>query len=418
MNAAQLYQGLRRIFSFVLLVAPSLAMAQYTSKPLDPKYYMDAPMRYTGLVDTAESSCSGAVVVDTRIFISASHCVFSEQSANPWTRSPGWFLRYASASYPAAGTGKATRGYWYFSSYADAVRVHTMRSFEAFDLDYMAVFSYAPLAEEAAPYVLDGLGAIMSLPWKQTLGYPSGLYKTTNQYKYYMHYNGPWAAQCQNILNSYVQCDEVSAGPGNSGGPVFVWDAEASLYRYAGVLVGSDSRSLGGGYDRSGINAMSPDEWALVNSAIDSANKELPDDGNTGAVDGGTTPGATNGQRLAVYGNNSLIESGQRSTFRADMTDFGSVTGSRVVNRTFRLVNSGTTLLRFNLGRPVQLSGKGARYFKIRSQLQHGLSPGQSQNLRIAFQASPRGRHRATVVLKSDDPLTPAYRFAIQAQRR
>jgi hypothetical protein len=350
--------------------------------------------------------------------LSASHCVFKEELVNPWTGSPEWFLRYASATAPARGQGKKTRGYGYFASYANAVRAHTMRSFEAFDLDYMAVFSYAPLVEEAAPYVLDGLGAIMSLPWKQTLGYPSGLYKTPNQYMYYMHYNGPWTARCQQLASSYIQCDEVSAGPGNSGGPVFVWDAETSLYRYAGVLVGSFARSLGDGYDISGINAMTQDEWALANSAIDSANKELPDDGSTGAVDGGITPGATNGQRLVVYGNNSLIEPGQRSTFRVNMTDFGSVTGSRVVNRTFRLLNSGTTMLRFDLSRPVHLSGKGARYFKIRNQLQHGLTPNQSQDLKIAFQASPRGRHRATVVLKSDDPLTSAYTFVIQAQRR
>jgi hypothetical protein len=418
MSGIRVYQFLIQVVAGAILLLPSLALAQYTSKPLDPKYYADAPMRYTGASYTVAGACSGAVVADTRVMLSASHCVFKTDLANPWTASPEWFLRYASATSPVPGQGKRTRGYWYFASYTDAVRQHTMSSFEAFDLDYMAVYSYAPLAEEAAPYVLDGYGAILTLPWKQTLGYPSGLYKTDNPYKYYMHFNGPWTAQCDTPLGSYVQCNEVSTGPGNSGGPVFVWDPQSSLYYYAGVLVGGFSRSLGYDTDVSGINAMAQDEWALVNSAIDSANKELPDDRNTGAVDGGTTPGASNGQRLIVYGNNSLIEPGQRATYRVDMTDFGSVTGSRTINRTFTLVNSGTTMLRFDIRTPVHLSGKGARYFKIRNQLQQGLAPNQAQSLKIAFRASPRGRHRATVVLKSDDPQTPAYRFLIQAQRR
>jgi hypothetical protein len=293
-----------------------------------------------------------------------------------------------------------------------------MSSPESYDLDYMVAYSYYPLAEQSSPYVLQGYEAILALPWKQTVGYPSGLYAVGHPNRHVMHANGPWTAQCYNGGGSYIWCDEVSTGPGNSGGPVFVWDEGTAAYYFAGVLVSGLERSRGNTHDISGINAMTQDEWSLVNSAIDSANKELPDDGQTGAVDGNNTPGGASSQRLTVYGNASLIPHGSKVATRGDMTDFGSVTGSGTLKRTFTLTNSGTTVLTFSLSKPASISGKSARYFKIRSQMRRGLMPNESINLKIEFGSSSRGLHRATVVLKSDDPQAPAYRFAIQARRR
>jgi hypothetical protein len=409
MNTRYLWQRI----VLALLVGPSVALAQYTSKPIDPAYYTEAPRKYVGLVDMGEFHCSGSVVKDTRIMLSGAHCVFREDRANPWDSSPNWFLQYASANYPAAGTGKATRGYWYYNSYADAVRENSMNSDSAFNLDFIVVYSYAPLAQEAAPYFPDGHAAILQLPWKQTVGYPSALYKTPSPYEYYMHENGPWTAQCEERGSSYILCDEVSAGGGNSGGPVFAWDAGNSLYGFAGVYVSGAERSTGDGDDLSGINAMTKDEWDLVDSAIKSADEELPDDDN---LDDGTEP--EDRQRLEVYGNGSLIWNKKRSASRDDMTDFGSVIGSRTITRNFTLTNSGTSLLRFSQTRPVFLSGKGSRHFKLRSRLRRELAPNESQSLKIAFSSRSRGLHRALVTLQSDDPQAPTYLFAIQGRRR
>ncbi len=397
------------------LVVPAAALAQYTSKPLDPAYYMQEPMKYTGLLSAGEHSCSGAIVKDTRIMLSASHCVFQETRANPWGPSPEWFLRYASAKFPADGQGRSIRAYWYFTGYADAVRLHSMSSPQSFNLDYMAGYSYEPLAEEAAPYFLNGDSAILQLPWKQTVGYPSGLYRSSNPYRYYMHGNGPWTAECKTTLGSYILCNEVSAGPGNSGGPVFVWDAASSRYGFAGVYVSGAERSLGDAADLSGINAMSEDEWSVVTSAIESADKGLPDDGT---LNDGTPTVPGNGQRLSVFGNSSLIPHDQSAVNRADMTDFGSTTSSRAMTRTFVLANTGTSPLQFTSDRPVSITGRGARYFKIRSQLLGQLDPNEGQYLKISFSSTARGLHRATVVVQSDDPETPEYRFAVQARRR
>lgn len=397
------------------LLGPSLALAQYTSKPLNPETYADAPMKYTGIAFTNQVPCSGAVVKDKRIMLSASHCIFRTDRTNPWQGSLEWFLRYASANVPVAGQGKPTRGYWYFTSYADAVRMSTMNSNQSFDLDYMAAYAYAPLSEEAAPYFVDGQAAILRNPWKQTLGYPSSLYSGAHPYRYYMHANGPWTAQCKTEYGSFILCSEVSTGPGNSGGPVFAWDPQSSRYGYAGVLVSGLERSRGDDYDLSGINAMSQDEWGLVASAIESADKELPDDGN---LDDGTPPAPENSQRLQVYGNGSLIWNKKKSISREDMTDFGSVTGRRTITRTFTLTNSGTSVLRFSRKTPVLLSGKGSRHFKLSSRLRRELAPNTSQNLKISFAPRSRGLHRALVLLKSDDPQAPLYIFGIQARSR
>lgn len=418
-------RSLCRWIVIAALVGPSLAFAQYTSKPLSPETYADAPMKYTGIAFANEVPCSGAVVKDTRIMLSASHCIFQTDRTNPWQGSLEWFLRYASANIPVAGQGQPTRGYWYFTSYADAVRLYTMSSPESFDLDYMAAYAYAPLAEEAAPYFIDGHDAILGNPWKQTLGYPSSLYPGAHRYRYYMHANGPWTAQCETRYGSYILCNEVSTGPGNSGGPVFVWDPQSSRYGYAGVLVSGLERSRGDGYDLSGINAMSQDEWGLVTSAIESADKELPDDGKVddgkvdeGKFDDGTPPSPENRQRLQVYGNGSLIWNKKRSISRGDMTDFGSVTSSKAITRTFTLKNDGTAPLLFSNKKPVYLDGPASRYFKLRSRLRRELEPQESQNLRISFSSRIRGLYRTRVVLKSDDPLAPSYLFTIQARRR
>jgi hypothetical protein len=400
--------------AIALTILPQLVSAQYTSKPLDPAVLSQEPMRYTGISYTVAGPCSGAVVGDSRVMLSAAHCVFRRAQANPWTQTPEWFLRYSSSAPPALGTGKKTRGYWYFSGYAEADRNKETSWPTAYDLDYMVSFAYEPLAEESAPFVADGLSAVVNSSWRNTVGYPSGLYPSSgHQHKYFMHSNGPWTAECRVRERSYVECHEVSAGPGNSGGPVFAWDPTTQRYYFAGVHVSGLSRSLGHQTDLSGINAMTQEEWSLVNSAIESANKGDPN----GGADRGGAGAPLQGARIAVYGNGNTIPSAKTSPSRSDMTDFGSVTGGRTIRRTFTVTNTGTSVVRFSLSKPVSISGRGGRYFRVRSQMPAGLEPNQSLSLTIAFLASPRGRHRATVLLSSDDPLNPSYYFTVQARR-
>ena len=409
-----------------LVSVPVHGWAQYTSKPIDGAYLTAEPYRYTGISMSDWIPCSGAVVVDTRLLLSASHCIFkkdAQANENPWKPAPEWFLRYHAATIPTAGSGKQTRGSWIFSSYADTVRTTGINSPQSFDLDFYTAYAFEPLAEASSGYWHDGYQAFMSQTWKQTVGYPSSNYPQQHPDKFLMHHNGPWTAACQTLQNSYVLCEEVSTGPGNSGGPVFVWSAADLKYYYAGTLVSGLERQGGDSYDVSGINLMRTGEWDVINSAKDAALKGAgdtppPTDTPGPIIQPTPTPLPTGGQRLGVYGNSQYIPSGKGYTTRSDMTEFGSVTGRRSVTRTFILYNYGTAELRFASSQSVLIAGQGSRYFRQASWLPASLASQQTHPLKITFRSSPRGSHRAKVWIRSDDPQDPNYSFSIRARRR
>ena len=413
----------------LLTWTPVIAFAQYTSTPIDAALLPEAPYRYTGLLTTETSSCSGAVVVDKRLFLSASHCVFNSEAAtgaNPWLPSPEWFLRYHSPTFPQKGSGQQTRGYWIFTNYADTVRSLGIASREAYDLDFLTAYAFEPLAEEAAGYWQDGYEAIMHYPWKQTLGYPSGNYPNPHPSKYLMHQNGPWTASCQSWHESYIECDEVSAGPGNSGGPVFVYYPEDSKYYYAGNVTSGFRRANGDPYDNLGINTVRSAEWELVNSAkeaaINGANQTPPTPTPTPLPTANPTlaptPAPKGGQRLAVYGNTELVPPGRAIAYRSDNTNYGTVTGKRSVTRTFTVFNYGSSDLHFPSTGQIKFFGRGRQYFRYSNRLPSRLAPQQSHAFKITFRNSPRSKYKIGVWIHSDDPENPVYSFAIMATRR
>jgi hypothetical protein len=318
------------------------------------------------------------------------------------------------------GSGFPTRGYWFFTSYADTVRSTSINSPQSFDLDFYTAFAFESLSEAASGYWIDGYQGFMSQTWKQTVGYPSSNYPASHPHKYLMHHNGPWTATCQTLQNSYVLCDEVSTGPGNSGGPVFVMNSADSKFYYAGTLVSGWTRKNGDPTDVSGVNLMTADEWKVINAAKEAA---LKGSGNTTPPSDTPTPTPTpsfsaGGQRLGIYGNAVPIPSGKSYTNRADMTEFGSITGRRSLTRTFALRNYGTSELHFSAGQPVRLTGRSSRYFRLVNSLPVALQAQETYPLRISFRSSPRGTHRAVVSVRSDDPQTPLYSFTISARRR
>lgn len=405
-----------------LTASPIGAWGQYTSRPIDAALLNTEPYRFTGISMSEGIPCSGAVVVDTRLLLSASHCIFNTDAPtteNPWGSNPEWFLRYHASTPPNTGSGLQTRGYWVFSSYADTVRSTAINSPQSFDLDFYTAFAFQPLSEAYSGYWIDGYEAFMSHPWKQTVGYPSSLYPQQHPDKFLMHHNGPWTASCQTEHNSYVSCTEVSTGRGNSGGPVFVLNSADSKYYYAGTLVSGWARKTGGPIDSSGINLMRTDEWKVIEGARDAAIKgagSTPPPGDTPTPN--PTPLPNTGQRLGIYGNSQLIPNGKYAPTRTDMTEFGSATGRRTLTRTFTLYNYGNSELRFYAQAPVVFFGKGSRYFRRASSLPASLAAQQTYPLTIAFRASPRGSHRAIVYVQTDDPETPMYKFSIRARRR
>jgi hypothetical protein len=395
------------------------ALAQYSSTPVDQSVLTTEPYRFTGIAMSRAGSgrfpCSGAVVADTRLLFSAAHCVFDAKApvdANPWRPTPEWFSRYHASTLPVDNTGRPTRGYWIFTNYADVVRSTAINSAKAFDLDFIAAYAFEPLSESASGYWTDGYQAFIAYDTKQTIGYPSGNYPDEHAHKYLMHHNGPWTADCETLEGSYLTCQEVTAGKGNSGGPVFVKDPNTSRFFYAGVLVSGLRRAAGEPRDSSGINAIRDDEWKVVEGA-----KKSAIGGSGSSAPPTPTPQPGGGQRLGVYGNSQLIPNGKSYASRSDMTEFGSVSGSKTISRTFMLSNYGSSELRFESRRAVLITGRSRRYFRA-ARWPSSIPPQQVYPLKISFRASPRGQHRATVYVFTDDPVTPSYAFSIAARGR
>jgi hypothetical protein len=84
-----------------------------------------------------------------------------------------------------------------------------------------------------------------------------------------MHRTGAFTRAFSVNQGAWVGINEVSTGPGNSGGPV--WVASGDTYYFAGVLVSGAARSLGDGADISGVFSMTSDSWSLVDDAIKAA---------------------------------------------------------------------------------------------------------------------------------------------------
>lgn len=401
------------IILFALTTDSSLA--QYTARPANPAEITSAPLRFAGLSLTTVSAtgvigCSGAVVYDPKLMLSASHCSFDiKDSINPWRPAPEFFSRWHSSSLPTLGSGALTRGYLYFTSYAGDVFSKGMNDWASFDNDFTANFSYAPLNEEVAPSTTNGTFRLLSKGTRLTVGYPSGLYRSGAPEKFLMHYSGPWDSDCLLTTGSAVYCNGVSAGPGNSGGPVFVWEPSISSYVFAGVHVAGNVRKLGDPIDSSGINTIDAPEWNLVQQAIIAAD---PNQATRG------TQNAPRNPKIQLLGNKAPIAAGSIEPFRSNHTDFGSVTSSKEVQRSFSLINSGEISLNLKEHRPIRISGAGARHFTLNKQPKRQIAPNDSEQFSITFKRSPRGTFLANVTISSDDPSQPTYSFRIKARRR
>lgn len=118
-------------------------------------------------------------------------------------------------------------------------------------------------------------------------------------------------------------------------------------------------------------------------------------------------------QDLQVYGNQTLMSSGDLTPSIIDQTDFGvaPVSGSSIV-RSFTISNKGLGAL--HLTAPVTVSGSQAKEFTITGVPDNTIGANASTSLQITFKPTDNGVRRAIVTIPSDDTNTPAFTFAIQ----
>jgi hypothetical protein len=253
----------------LLAVQAEEAGAAVTPKPVPKASTADAPYRYTGLIGAGGYQGSGAVIGNKKVVLSCAHLVYEEMYLDPWITDAVWYRAYQGQGYPA-GKGQRFRGYYHFSSYQQRGLKWGFNDERTFAADFTAHFAYADLSGGVGPGPMleNGVSALKSSKSKLITGYPAGLYRGDNPLQYRMHATGPFTKPLEVFAPGYpyMEAFGVSTGPGNSGGPVWVWDGGA--YRFTGVLVAGLESSKGGGVDLIGVKAMDSDAAALYRKAV------------------------------------------------------------------------------------------------------------------------------------------------------
>ena len=251
-----------------MLVGTPAAAQTYTSQPIAASsgIYGTYPYQFTGLLTTSLGSGSGAVVGNPRVVYSCAHVVFNSAAVDPWLSGIRWHRAWASSSYPASSAGQLLRGYYFYVGYTAAARINK-GSDSSFSQDFVVHYAYENTANGGhAGKWNDGVFQLKSASAKIITGYPAGLYLAGDSRQYLMHQTGPFNRAYSSSLADYLVIDEVSAGPGNSGGPV--WVSDGTQYYFAGVHVSGSVRSLDNSSDRAGVYGVDDSSLALINDAI------------------------------------------------------------------------------------------------------------------------------------------------------
>ncbi len=118
---------------------------------------------------------------------------------------------------------------------------------------------------------------------------------------------------------------------------------------------------------------------------------------------------------VSVLGNNLTINHNDTTPRMDDYTDFGTMSfqaGS--LTRKFTLKNTGTAPLTLTGSSPVTFTGGNATDFSILSQPTGSIAPGESKTFEVRFDPSATGLRQTTLLIASNDPTNPNYRFTIR----
>lgn len=221
------------------------------------------PYSSTGLVETAIGSSafsgSGSVARDPRLLFTCAHVLYDRGT---WADTVAFHRAYHSSSGPS-GAGVVARGYHYVSGYADAA----IFPFD-FDKDFAVAYS-SPAQRFGDPldWFQEGASVVTSTAEKMILGYPSELDWNGVSGLYFQHRTGPFNLPFSRLSGAWFEINNVSTGPGNSGGPVLVRDTDG-VYTLAGVLVSGSKSSAG-------IYVLDAEADLAATSALASANQPV-----------------------------------------------------------------------------------------------------------------------------------------------
>ncbi|MCO6431087.1 MAG: hypothetical protein J5J00_09525 [Deltaproteobacteria bacterium] len=390
----------------VLLSAAS-THAQFTSSPVNASKLEQTAYNVSGLLVSEFSTGSGAVVHHPNVVVSCAHVVFNEYDPfRPWLSDNLWFQKWHGGFFPNLSLGRPLRGYFALTGYSASARARGLSDVQTFALDFVAHYSYESLANgNFASAWPDGGIALRSSNQKLITGYPAGLYPYDSPKAFLMHATGPFNLAYHRVFDAYYELIGTSTGPGNSGGPVWVFDGSRPLL--AGVLVAGLETKTGGLFDISGVRAVEGRSWQAISDAI----SVLSSENKVAIFPQGASPA------IAIYGNTGLITNGDLSPGRFDNTFLGVTAGrSFSLQKSFVVRNEGDLPLQIFGKKVADLSGKDRRYFRISGGDKRVLAPYESTKFKVRFRPGRKKRYSATIALQSNDPNNPIYSFRIAAE--
>lgn len=208
-----------------------------------------------GLLDWDLWRGSGCVAWDPRLVFSCAHVLYE----NGWAQSNYTFYPGChSGSFPSSG-GFSMRGYRHFTDYASYAQAGEDETAEAYDLDFVILYNNSDVADSVGAWY-DGGAQLRSRSWKMIAGYPETVDFTGDKGFYYQHSTDLFTKAAYRDYGSYHGFDGVSTGGGNSGGPVFVYDAQDKPV-LAGILVSGSS-------DSAGVRALDDDTKKMAEAAV------------------------------------------------------------------------------------------------------------------------------------------------------
>lgn len=230
------------------------------------------PYNVTGVVATETTQGSGAVVESRRVVASCAHVVFDDEiwsAAAGWTHENFFYRAWNGVGFPTEDFEQRLRGYVKWNSYASAVLGEDGTSPKAFQDDFVVYYSYTDLFDGTPPSRQQkSISALRSTADKIISGYPGGLYESGDPLEYRLHSTGIFNESLQVELGRYLLADGPSTGPGNSGGPVWVYDESRDAWGFAGVLVSGSEEALGDELDSIGVVGMDTKANRLFDAAL------------------------------------------------------------------------------------------------------------------------------------------------------
>jgi hypothetical protein len=232
----------------VSLLAGSLLWSGFSISATGGSVYYPQP----GLVDDStglmESLVAGdwyrgtAVVArDPKLLFSCAHLFFE---SGEWATDYHFYRANHSKSYPDELDAASPRGLHYFTSYSSGVKSFGSDSNQAFASDFTVFYGNSAFGPAVAGWSNGGPALRSSSP-KRIVGYPIRTDFTGVSGHCYQHATDWFNYQAFRLYGGYHEFDDVSTGPGNSGGPIYVQNAATGADLLAGILVSGTKRTAG-----------------------------------------------------------------------------------------------------------------------------------------------------------------------------